>query len=282
MVKYAVEKQMTEACLKKAMPATVHFYLSSPSAPPRPHGNGVLFAFEENYFVLTAAHLLNEDNFEAIRIMVDGQLYSLDGCTFKFALSKDDQNEVYLANIDLAALKLEESSLLTRLKADRSFLGLQDILFDQQQTVGLLPAYEAALSAYYIIGYPASRTNYNEKEFAYHSTLFGIYCTLHKKNLDRLQEKFGNYHLFFDYRTSGKNFKHRNKVQLPSYQGLSGTEIWNADYFNQHGEHNIKLAGILLETSQKDSVIVGLRMDLVIQMLRQHFDLPRLPRRTLN
>lgn len=271
---------MAEACQQKAIPATVHFYLDSPIDPPKPHGNGVLFAFDGTYFIFTAAHLLEKDNFEAIRIMIDGQIYDLDGCTFKFALSKNGQNKDYMANIDLAILKLGEGDLLTRLKTDRQFMELQNILFDQNQKVGLLPSNEAALNAYYIIGYPASTTKFNEKTSAYHSTIFGIYCTLHKKNLEKLKKKFGIYHLFFDYRRSGKNLKHQNKVQLPPYYGLSGTGIWKADYY-KGAEHNIKLAGIFLEVSQKETIMVGLRIDLIIQQLRFTFDLPKLPRRIL-
>lgn len=275
-----VEKQTIEACQAKAVPATIHFYLDSPTAPPRPHGNGVLFTFDGNYFIFTAAHLLEKDNFESIRVMIDGQIYTLDGCTFKYAISKNGQNKEYVANIDLAILKLENGELLTRLRADRQFMELQDICFDQNQKVGLLPAYEAALDAYYIIGYPASSTKFDENESAYHSTLFGITCTLHKKNLEHLKKTFGLYHLFFDYRKSGKSLKHQNKVQLPPYHGLSGTGIWKADYY-QGAEHNIKLAGIFLEIHLKETIMIGLRIDLIIQQLRTQFELLRLPKRTL-
>lgn len=275
-----VEKQMAEACQKKAIPATIHFYLDSPIDLPKPHGNGVLFGFEGNYFIFTAAHLLDKNNFEAIRIMIDGQVYTLDGCTFMFALSKNGQNKDYVANIDLAILKLGNGDLLARLKADRQFMELQNILFDQTQKVGLLPPHQAALNAYYIIGYPASSTKFSEKTSAYYSTLFGIYCTLHNKNLDSLKKKFGNYHLFFDYRKSGKSLKHQNKVKLPPYHGLSGTGIWKADHYKD-GVHNIKLAGIFLQVSQKETVMVGLRIDLIIQQLRIQFNLARLPKRDL-
>lgn len=273
---------MAEACQEKAYPATVHFYLDVSTGPPRPHGCGVLFTFEGNYFVLTASHLLDKTNFTALRIMIDGTVYKLDGSTFKFAIPEEGDKNNYVGNIDLAILKLGDGELLNRLKAERNFTELQDILFDQNQKVGILPSHEAALNAYYIIGYPASRTKFNEKTSSYHSTLFGIYCTLHKKNLNRLEKEFGEYHLFFDYRKSGKSLKHQKKVKLPKYYGLSGTGIWKTDHFNINGTFNVKLAGIFLQVSQKETIMVGLRIDLIIQELRTQFNLPRLPKRSLS
>lgn len=276
-----LEELVANACLEKAFPVTVHFFQDSPTTVPQPLGCGVLFTFQNNFFIITAAHLLEGDVHNDLRVMVDGYLFPLQGI-WRFIRNSVDEVQEYPQNVDLAVLKFIPCQLLAKLQQDRSFLELQHLAFDQQQIVSSSPEVTNALCGYHIVGYPSSRTKYDATANSYRSTMYVTYTTLHKKNLKRLRKKFNaNHHLFFDYRTTGKDPKENNKVQLPTYGGLSGTGIWKVDYL-VGADFNIKLGGIFLQTSQKESVMIGLKIDMIIQVIREAFNLPRLPKRDLS
>lgn len=275
-----LEELVAKACLDKAFPVTVHFFQDSLTKVPQPLGCGVLFTFQNNFFIITAAHLLEGDVHNDIRVMVEGYLYPLQGI-WKFVLNDIDETQEFPQNVDLAVFKFIPCQLLTRLQQDRGFLELQHLAFDQQQVVSSSPDVTNVLCGYHIVGYPSSRTKYDTEVDSYRSTMYVTYTTLHKKNLKRLRKKFNsNHHLFFDYRTTGKNPKENSKVKLPTYGGLSGTGIWKVNHF-VGGDLNIKLAGIFLQTSQKESVMIGLKIDMILQVIREAFNLPRLPKRDL-
>ena len=272
-----LEDLVAKACIEKAFPVTVHFFQDLPTKVPQPLGCGVLFTFQDNFFIITAAHLLEGNIYNDLRVMVEGYLYPLQG-VWRFVHKDVDDTQEFPQNIDLAVFKLIPCQLLTRLQQDRGFLELQHLAFDQQQLIASSPDVENALCGYQIVGYPGSRTKFDTTADTYRSTMYVTYTTLHKKNLKKLREKFNsNHHLFFDYRTTGKDPREKNKVNLPTYGGLSGTGIWKVDHF-VGGDLNIKLGGIFLQTSQKDSIMIGLKIDLIIQVIREAFNLPRLPK----
>ena len=246
-------------------------------------GSGILFEFEDNYFIITASHnFVYSDKFveqgiDDLKIQVGEYLYDLKQ-EIIFGIDKPTYE---ITKIDIAIIKLRSTSLVEALKKCKSFLTLSDInLFPQQRIVN---EKNNESSDYYILfGYPETKTKRIIKRFnpIIEDNKFKItaYCQMeylkHKVPPKLIDEGFTN-HIFFNKIKKGSDLNFENRLIKPIQNGMSGCGLWEINDDLIEGKPKLKLVGIFTEFQREFGVSVKLKF--AIALIKQQFKLERLP-----
>ncbi|MEO0684695.1 MAG: hypothetical protein AAFY76_06505 [Cyanobacteria bacterium J06649_11] len=249
---------------------TVQMFRISDKGTIESFASGVLFQFEENYFLITASHVFENEHVPELRIRSGDGVIEIHGEFLRVL------NDI----LDIAIVKLSNSSALN-LKESHSFLGLVDIEFNPVQKILRTPTPD--LSNYYMMfGYPASKTKakYNSpKEINIVAYYVGTY--LHRDNVNRLKEEGYKWHLFTDRRKKYIGLRSRNKQHAPSLNGMSGSGLWEIKVIDiQSKEPTTKLAGIFIEKNGEH--LVSIKAEIAIPIIRERWKLYRLPNITID
>lgn len=237
--------------LYAAFQSTICFFCDGENDEVLPAGSGVFIKYKENYYVVSAAHVLAEyynNTFvilDDIELVIGGRIISTPMPTTG---SRDDDK------IDISIIRVDPScvpQLLTRYKA----LDSSEIELVHQMK---------ELTTYFSVGFPLTRTKkvWNAKEiksigFSYQSEPF----------LNYNYEKFGfsavnNFAIKFDGEvTSATN---PNDHLAPDITGISGSGVW---HFRDKTEK--KLIGIAIERIKETGhkCVIATKIDVVIKMI---------------
>jgi hypothetical protein len=246
-------------------------------------GSGILFEFEDNYFIITASHnFVHADKFvgqgiEDFTLQVGEYLYDLKK-EFFFRIDKPTYERT---KIDLAIIKLRSKNLIDGLKKNKSFLKLSDINFFPNQRV--INEVNNEPSDYYILyGFPGTKTKRVIKSFkpTVEDNKFNItaYCQMeylkNKVPKKLIEEGFTN-HTFFNQIKKGSDLDFKNRIIKPVQNGMSGCGLWEINTHLIDGKPKIKLVGIFTEFQKGFGISVKLKF--AILLIQQKFKLNRLP-----
>lgn len=241
-------------------------FLTLKNNVPQAHGTGVLIKVNNAYFIITAAHVI--ENFEE-KLYVRFEQNRITRIEFELSINKinihrkDDKT-------DIAILKLFDSTAQTLSGfynfMDESELGINHQLEDSPLYLGF--------------GYPTSQTNihYKTKKITTEPTFFttkpvelSIYnkleCTLDKNIIVHFNKN---------------KFVNTLTQQLgtaPDLYGMSGGGLWYIPMQTLNPNQSLKkeLVGILTEWPIKDrQFVISTRIDVITEMLRNtmNFKLP--------
>lgn len=237
--------------LYSAFQSTICFFCDGEKDSILPAGSGVFIKYKENYYVISAAHVLAEyynDTFvilDDVELVIGGRLIS---SPMPSSGNRADDK------IDIAIIKVDPScvpQLLTRYKA----LDVNEIELGHQMK---------ELTTYFSVGFPLTRTkkvwNANEIKsigFSYQSEPF----------LNYNYDKFGfsseiNFAIKFDGEvTSAIN---PNDHLAPDITGISGSGIWHFS-----GKAEKRLIGIAIERIKETGhkCVIATKIDVVIKMI---------------
>jgi hypothetical protein len=227
----------------------------------QPFGSGTLFTHNKNYYLLSCAHVLADQKPGSTYIFKSkNEISTIGGENLFTRLPKSNNRDD--DKYDFAIVKLNKETTKAFINRGHKFLDEADILTGYKPDVKDLAM---------CIGYPANRTKVNTQLKTVE--LMGLKYISQFKILDLT--KFGcnpNFHLFVKY--SINNFINRTdklKARGPKPAGLSGGGVW-AIIKNDKNEIDVRLVGILTEYSEKHSVLISTRIDLLIDSIRQKFD----------
>ena len=145
---------------------TVHIFKNNIEKGIGGLGSGILFEFEDNYFIITASHnFIGADKFvgkgiENFTLQVGEYLYDLKKEIF-FGIDKPTYERT---KIDLAIIKLKSTNLVDDLKKNKSFLKLSDINFFPNQRV-INEVNNEPSDYYFLFGFPGTKTKRVIKSF---------------------------------------------------------------------------------------------------------------------
>jgi len=243
-------------------------------------GSGILFEFEDNYFIITASHnFIHSGEFVGNDLIVQFGQYL---CDLKMEVIFGIDNLSYeRTKIDLAVVKLKSTNLIDDLKKHKSFLTLSDINFFPNQRI-VNEANNEPSDYYILFGFPETKTKRVIK--SYNPTIednkFNItaYCQmeyLRNKIPPRLiREGFTN-HIFFNKIKKGSDLNFENRLIKPVQNGMSGCGLWEINVDLIKGKPQLKLVGIFTEF-QKDFGI-SVKLKFAIELIRNKLNLRRLP-----
>ena len=241
-----------------------------------PHGCGILFSFQNYYFLISAAHNFADEPKNDIKLRIGNEIKSIQKSELKFSLETGDLEK---DKIDTAVLQIKDKTLISLLKKENEFIDIQDIELDHKQKIlNLDSSVESYL--YILYGYPAkqSKPKFNsEFEWVINALyLQGMLVNPKDKTLEK-----GGYtnHVVIDKLKKGKKYHTGERVNLPIFKGMSGCGLWDIQGFDiKRNKLRIKLVGIFIEIGS--NLAISTKIDFAIEVIRYKFGCKKLPSST--
>ena len=242
------------------------------SSPPEPVGTGVLIKFESNYFIVTAAHVLQpyatkqkRNPYKEESDYDDPQeaFLTLENIGFYYDGTYYPIREVFYTNIngkvenlvDIAVVNLEKETFeeLSRKQfADCDTLQLRHTISTQNR--------------YFVYGYPAEWTDLkSDKIVRKPLKLITRGIDVSTEEIEDLEfDPQYNSLIFYDPRNLVS--EDGNELNILSPNGISGCGLW---YYGTDGQ--LKLVGIMTENKiekERKPFMMATKIDVVIDILR--------------
>ncbi len=266
--KEIVSDVMNEKSLQAAkdlINAVRPIYGASENEEPFHIGSSVLLKVEPLYFFVTAAHVIDFNEKTTLYIGGEKNLFQIEGeCYITRSGDKQRTNDKY----------------------DVAFMNFSDDILNQLGNIRFILPHEIDKNdipsrgkAYLALGYPSSKnksySHYQKKVkldpliFTGNSAESYSYSNLGVSN---------NTHILIKFHKQKVKDEHGKKMQAPDPYGMSGGGLWRLiDFRNVESigsnSLNAKLVGILIEWHKTEALMVALRLNLVIDAIRQKFNL---------
>lgn len=242
------------------------------SAPPEPVGTGVLIKFENNYFIVTAAHVLQpyatkqkRNPYKEESDYDDPQeaFLTLENIGFYYDDAYYPIREVVFTNIDgkvenlvdIAAVNLEKETveeLSGKQFVDCDMLELNHTISTQNR--------------YFVYGFPAEWTDLKSDKIVSKSfKLITRGIDVPSDGIEDLEfDTQYNILIFYDHKNLVS--ENDNELNLSSPNGISGCGLW---YYENAGM--LKLIGIMTENKfekERKPFMMATKIDVVIDILK--------------
>lgn len=225
---------------------------------PQPFGCSVLFEFNGHFYCFTNAHVSGDNGDHIFNISGSKKRIFMKGEQFFTRLPfSGNRNDDLL---DIAVTQLTEDTV-SNLK-ERGFKFLQ---IDQIET-----GYSPKKNDYLLfVGYPATKVkmNFEEKTISTEALFFLTHAHIGKFPSAEYTPK---HHIAAPY-SIGKltNPKFPNR-RGPKLNGMSGSGIWHLQKIDKTLQCH--LIGIFSEYHKNESLLLGTKIDLFLQTIKQNFD----------
>lgn len=222
-----------------------------------PHGSGVFIKINNFYFLLTAAHVTDNQH-SNICVGIDNHNVLTLGGEWTGNIADGNRED---DRIDLAILKLDDVSI-EKVKTRYSFLDISEI--EVNHNFKSLPFYQ-------LLGYPITLSKYKKFKNETKSIPFFYITMPAEKNIYKELKCDDNINFIIKYdKKNVKNYTN-NRIELgPDLFGISGCGLWYIPMEFGNGKSNIKkkLVGIITEWPiNKRKYIIGTRIDLFLKAI---------------
>jgi hypothetical protein len=251
-------------------PSILQLFFDTKKGTPKATGCGVLFQIDNNYFVITAAHVLAEHSDTTYAAIGNDGVY-LGGLMYFVALPSDKKRKE--DKIDLAFVKLD-SSTAEIIKKQHSFLTIGDLQLGHQVN---------SIGQYLLYGYPSTKTK-TKKAYQEDLIVAAPFLYYAKAHLNFKYEKFGFKqisHIAIHFSGEIITNVNNNSHLAPNMEGISGSGLWYLPGFPSAGvvTHR-KLVGIVIEriNELQNKVIVSTSIDLITETMRNNLNIITIPK----
>jgi hypothetical protein len=246
-----------------AVKSTCHF-LKTVNNNPESHGSGVFIEIDQNYFLITAAHVIEGQENDIYIGIGEHEALKLGGDLIVNALPAGRHRDK--DKIDIAILRLNQETI-NKLSGKYSFIRQSELGVNHE--LKLLPMYIS-------VGFPATKSKYNRVKDEIKSKPF-IYTTMpaSTETYSKLKcDLFTNIIVHYDKKRV-KNYKTGLFNTGPDPYGISGSGLWFIPpQLEMPGQDvNKKLVGIATEWSENKKYWICTRIDIFTEMIRQRYNL---------
>ena len=219
------------------------------------HGTGVFVKIGANYFIFSAAHVL--DDFEELFIPIQKGKYLIKpgGTIFKNNPKRDRK----LDELDVGIIILDDQSVKD-LSTDYSFVESSNLEINHT-TIDFM--------SYIVFGYPCSWSKKSQSKNSFHSIPFYTFTKCVDLNEYKKLERNEYLNLIVEYdRKNIPNTKSKSISYGPDLFGISGCGLWYINPFDL--KSNIKLIGIMNEWPISNrNRLISTRIDAYTEILRE-------------
>jgi hypothetical protein len=224
-------------------------------------GSGLFLQIDDDYYLVSAGHLLNLVDWA--NLLVPGNNNQMVWLNGTLVTTFDRPN--LISNIDFAVLQFSQSQVKHLVNGHYAFIKPHHILINHKLKYD---------DNYVIAGYPvnAIKKHCGKPVYEPKPLKFVTYPIKEKK-----YAKFGfnpEYHVLVKYQRELKSFSSMNKQLTVEARGISGSGLWFVPNWNNtaNGVPEFFLTGIMIENYKDKGFLTALRIDFVIEAIRQVFN----------
>ena len=248
--------------------STCHFLKIDDRDNPKPYASGVFMKFENNCFLLTAGHVVDDCEMDIYIGIKQGEpLLRLGGELVKNVPETERKKD----KIDAAVMKLDDCTI-NKIGNAYQFVDFGDIEINHQSK---------KLPMYLSVGFPASMSKFNsyKKELVSKPFQYVTMCAD-----ESVYEKFGcdpKVNLITHYdKQDVVDYTSGEKKNGPDPYGISGSGLWYIPETEvlKTSDINKKLVAIMTEWPTNDKRYwIGTRIDVFTEIIRNQFglDIPK-------
>lgn len=225
---------------------------------PEPISSSILVKWDTSHFLVTTGHTLRYHNPNDLGVIFNRKFLRMGGAYFTTNSKEIDDDK-----IDLGVYHLSDE-FLPQVGSNFTFFDLKSFDFDHVDSDD---------DVYLVVGYPNTRTKIRPDEHKIEIRPF-----LFKTDLDKASEVYQKLCLREDVNFLLNYTRKRitdllpgNIVQGPLPKGLSGCGVWKISDPLTHDLDSISFypTGIIIEYSKTHHVLIGTRMRVITDCLRQ-------------
>lgn len=254
--------QLSRIRILKATVAIWHKVIEHQSG--KPAGSGVLLKFQNEYFLISAAHLLNESNWDLLIMpATDGKWVTLQG---ELCTSYRDSDEK--KDIDFAILRFYPKM--------HKHLTMYSPIVEQEILMNHVVNED---TRYFLAGYPIRKVKIDPNRKTAKAEALAILTSGTSKKRYIKHGFDENFHTLVSFQNKIRQPSGSARTRIGNPQGISGCGLFLIPEFSQAQiDHlTIKLIGIMIENHQHLGFMAAIRIDAVIEVLRFQFNLNNLP-----
>jgi hypothetical protein len=243
---------------KKLLKHMSAIYRVDPYHRPEQFGTGVYLCICDHYFLLTAAHVLDDLTNSTLYIAgyTTNELIALEGESLR-SVTDDGSRDNDRSDIGICRLGPD---LVTKIGAE-SFLPVSMVDVDDTGDAG---------ATYIAMGYPAkknTRLNYENKSVKRHPF---SYTTKVLVNNELIKMGFHNSsHILVGYKKRHSRDSSGRDTTAPNPFGMSGGPLWRFKTYS--GKSFSRLVGILIEWKKESGGILAVRLPAVLASIARGF-----------
>lgn len=253
--KYALKKISN---IKESQQFTVRF-LFCHKKDYKLQGTGVLISVAKEKFLLTAAHVFDDDK-ELMIPLSDNNLF-VPGGTWIFNNFNGNREK---DKLDIAILKLDEESA-NELGSKYSFLTEENLLLNHNPT---------NLFLYTFFGYPETFSRFRQSKGSFHCKAFFHFNFVCEDKIYLELDRSKQTNIIVNYnKQKSINYKLKTLAVGPDLFGMSGCGLWFTEPENIEIENiKPKLVAIMTDWPIKNrNCVVGTKIDVIIETIRKEF-----------
>jgi hypothetical protein len=235
----------------------IPIFIPDNKSKPRILGSGTLLAIENKHFLISAAHVFDENETgTTLYFPQENSISEINGEVYKTRCACREYDK-----IDLAFMPLD-SDVVGKMPENLKFLKLDDLLLDDTPHNGKF---------YSVTGYPFTtnkRIAYKNKS-TLKSTILCHLALAAKPEKYKFLKKLGfttDTHIFLEYDRKNIMNSNKEKKTAPLPHGISGGGMWlNVDLNAK--DYVKKLIAIGIEYKAEYKVLIGTRIELILTMI---------------
>lgn len=253
--KYALKKISD---IKESQQFTVYFVFHH-KKDYKLQGTGVLVSIGKEKFILTAAHVIDDDK-ELMIPLNDNNLFVPGGNWIFNNFNGNREKD----KLDIAILKLDKESA-NELELKYSFLSEENFLFNHNPTNIFL---------YTFLGYPETFSRYSQSKGSFHCRPFFHFNFICEEKVYQELDYSKERNILINYnKQKSINYKLKSLAVGPDLFGMSGCGLWFTEPENiEMLQIKPKLLAIMTDWPIKNrNCVVGTKIDVIIEIIRKEF-----------
>lgn len=223
-------------------------------------GTGVVLDIVSKLFIVSAAHVFDENDITTIYTFLNGEQQIIEGEVHVTTKPENDRNK---DKLDVAVFKVSDS-LISKFRTSYTPVTIEDIEIND------IPA---SKKYYAFIGHPANKTKPKYGTTKINREVFSYFGTVASSNTYE-QLSFSTYsHIVVGFDPKKCIDENGKRCTFPKAKGMSGGGVWLLEDLNKHSSqsHVNKLVGIGIENHKNPKVMVGTRIGAVIEVIKRKY-----------